>query len=338
MAAGFKQATVNASDVPATQTNFPVYVDIDRMGVTTQAEADSIRVYSDSGKTTELAREIVSDAEMWVKVPSLTSSFTIYVDWDGTSSDYAVTDTYGRNNVWSNYMIVSHDAGTTNSTGGASGTANGGVTVGGATGHIGSATDFDGSNDTISFADASYSADESTSNMSFSAWVQADTIPGTTTGIFSRFNAGTDYIWFLGAKSSNSTASATVVTSGGNTNCEYVTGDTLETDGSWNFVALNFDGTGTLYIDAGLVVTGSTINGTTSNVNSDIYIGDIPRYTNAEFDGAISEVRHTNTALDGNWITTEWNNQQGESTFWGTWSDVSAGGAANNAIFAFGGM
>ena len=108
MAAGFKTATVNASDVPSTQTNFPAYVDLSRLGITTQAEADSVRVYADSGKTTEWAREIVSATEMHVKIPSLTSTTAIYVDWDGVSSDYAVTDTYGRNAVWTGYKAVHH--------------------------------------------------------------------------------------------------------------------------------------------------------------------------------------------------------------------------------------
>ena len=44
MAAGFKTATVNASDVPSTQTNFPSYVDLSRLGITTLAEAESVRV------------------------------------------------------------------------------------------------------------------------------------------------------------------------------------------------------------------------------------------------------------------------------------------------------
>jgi hypothetical protein len=111
MSTGFKSATVASGDVPDTQSNFPVYVDLKRMNGGTSlsaADAASIRVYSDSGKTTELAREIVSVDEMHVKVTSLTNTFTIYVDWDGSSADYAVTDTYGRNAVWSDYRAVYH--------------------------------------------------------------------------------------------------------------------------------------------------------------------------------------------------------------------------------------
>jgi hypothetical protein len=47
MAAGFKKATVRAADVPSTLTNFPTYVDLDRLGITTLAEAQSVRVYAD---------------------------------------------------------------------------------------------------------------------------------------------------------------------------------------------------------------------------------------------------------------------------------------------------
>jgi len=108
MASGFKQATVNASDVPATLTNYPAYVALSRLGITTLAEAQSVRCYSDSAKTTELAREIVSVTEMHVKVSSLTSTFVLYVDWDGARADYAATDTYGRNAVWSDYAFVFH--------------------------------------------------------------------------------------------------------------------------------------------------------------------------------------------------------------------------------------
>ncbi len=114
MATGFKTATVNASSVPATATNFPSYVDLSRLGITTLAEAQSVRVYAESGKTTEWAREIVSVSEMHVKVPSLTSTVAMYVDWDGVRADYAVTDTYGRNAVWSDYAAVYHLEGNSN--------------------------------------------------------------------------------------------------------------------------------------------------------------------------------------------------------------------------------
>src|SRR6056297_2303141 len=112
-----KTATVNASDVAATLTNFPAYVDLSRVGITTLAEAESVRVYSDAAKTTELAREIVSASEMHVLIPSLTTSTQIWVDFDGVRSDYAVGATYGAEAVWSTFEGVWHLQDTTDSTG-----------------------------------------------------------------------------------------------------------------------------------------------------------------------------------------------------------------------------
>jgi hypothetical protein len=148
MAAGFKYATVNASDVPATQTNFPAYVDLSRLGITTLAEAQSVRVYAESSKTTEWAREIVSATEMHVKVPSLTSTVEIYVDWDGVRADYAVGDTYGRNAVWSDYAAVYHMDSLTTDYSGNSKTLTNTNSVANATGKIGQAADFGTSNTT----------------------------------------------------------------------------------------------------------------------------------------------------------------------------------------------
>ena len=169
MAAGFKKATVRAADVPSTQTDFPSYVDLDRIGVTTLAEAQSIRVYADEAKTVEWAREIVSATEMHVKVPSLTSTVDIYVDWDGVRSDYAVGATYGRNAVWVDYEFVSHDGGGTDSTGNHSTTAEGGVTSGGITGKIGVGTSYDGSNDGF---DTGYDSFNPRNNFTMSVWTR----------------------------------------------------------------------------------------------------------------------------------------------------------------------
>jgi hypothetical protein len=38
--------------------------------------------------------------ELWCKVGSMTSSTQVWITVDGTSADYAVTATYGRNAVW----------------------------------------------------------------------------------------------------------------------------------------------------------------------------------------------------------------------------------------------
>lgn len=87
-----------------------------------------IRLYLSDG-TTEIAREVVScdpiseTAEMYCLIPTVTSGLSgtddtvIQIHGDGTSDDYAVTATYGRNAVWADYEIATHDGGQTDSTG-----------------------------------------------------------------------------------------------------------------------------------------------------------------------------------------------------------------------------
>jgi hypothetical protein len=71
-----KTATVASAKVAATLSNFPVYINLSRVkgSAMTQAEADSVRIYTDSAKTTEIAREIVSVSECHAKIPSLTTT------------------------------------------------------------------------------------------------------------------------------------------------------------------------------------------------------------------------------------------------------------------------
>jgi len=103
----FYSATVTGAKVAATLTDFPAYVDLSSLSLSS-AQAASIRVYSDAAKTTELAREVVSTTQLHVLIPSLTTTTVIYLDIDGSSADYAVDDTYGRNAVWADYVFVGH--------------------------------------------------------------------------------------------------------------------------------------------------------------------------------------------------------------------------------------
>ena len=112
-------ATVQSGKVSGTNSNFPAYVDLSKLPAdfwdTVSNGGGDIRVYTDSGLTTEIAREVVScntstdKGELWCKVGSMTSSTELYIKVDGTSSDYAVDATYGAQNTWnSDYVGVYH--------------------------------------------------------------------------------------------------------------------------------------------------------------------------------------------------------------------------------------
>lgn len=327
MAAAFKSATVNASSVPSTQSNFPSYVDLSRIGITTLAEAQSVRVYSDSGKTTELAREIVSATEMHVKVPSLTSTTTIYVDYDGVRSDYAATDTYGRNAVWSDYWAVYHmvnGAVYENATGGPDGSV-GGLLDGSVaaptttTGYIGDGLDFSTRltkrgfstnvvydlNNATKFSNARwtvqgwFNTNESYSGSGYIFAFDDQVLNGVLMGSTSKLRA------VMG--------NGTAVSSSGNYN-----------DGSWHQFHFIKDAntSGYLKINGGSESLAITA-GSTYNQADKPAIGLVDRATAVAFYGDyLDEVRVMQTAVSNDWITTEYNNQSAESTFWGTWSDV----------------
>ena len=136
-----------------------------------------IRLFK-SDDTTELPREVVSfsvsaeTGEIHYRYAGTLSSSVdtdIHVYADGSSSDYAVGATYGRNAVWVDYEFVSHDGGGTDSTGNHSTTAEGGVTSGGITGEIGVGTSYDGSNDGF---DTGYDSFNPRNNFTMSVWTR----------------------------------------------------------------------------------------------------------------------------------------------------------------------
>jgi hypothetical protein len=329
MAAGFKTAQVNASDVPATQTNFPAYVDLSRLGITTLAEAESVRVYADSAKTTEWAREIVSATEMHVKVPSLTSTVAMYVDWDGVRADYATTDTYGRNAVWSDYAFVFHmENDGTDSTGGGTATATGTVTFPSGSPMGESSDTSDSANNYLqgggNFADGT--ADKSISmwavsdNRTKRAWYVDTSDITFDSGTFFRralgFYQDASTLYFygyggdpsLGSMPSNGTNFHAVATYNNSTPIlrTYLNGAAQGTDSN-TFNHLQNSGGVRLHIR-----------------NMDL--------ANSRLDGRLNDVRGYNGVYSANWITTEYNNQSDEAGFWGTWSTV---GGKRGAIAAF---
>lgn len=113
--------TIPAANVPSDLTDYisladtaDWYLVVSFSGTAANGGGD-IRIFESDG-VTELAREVVSYdsstgvGEVWFKIPFLSSStdnvFQIHVD--GVSADYAVTATYGRNAVWSDYVGVWH--------------------------------------------------------------------------------------------------------------------------------------------------------------------------------------------------------------------------------------
>ena len=109
---------VQSSQVTADLTDFVVGIDLSLAPAgfwsAVQNGGGDIRVFK-SGGVTELARDVVScdtatdTGWVWVRFTGTLSSSvntTIEIHADGTSADYAVDATHGRNNVWLDYQAV----------------------------------------------------------------------------------------------------------------------------------------------------------------------------------------------------------------------------------------
>ena len=294
-----------------------------------------IRLFK-SDDSTELAREIVSfsvsaeTGEIHYKYSGTLSSSVdtdIHVYADGSSSDYATTATYGAEAVWGGYALVSHNGGAEDSTGNNSFSSFGGVTSGGVTGKIGDATSYDGLNDYIKTT-----GNVAVDNLTLSVWVKTNSSKnfggivcvesGVVTSMFQFVTSDTGDIQFqsgdgeadmktwLGDSFNNNVWRHSVITIG--------SGDTDP--------LMYLDGTGT---SVNLRVPAYQIDPTNyafSSLNKPLLFG--AERTKGVF-GVFSmgEVRLRDSVQTANWITTEYNNQNDEAAFWGTWTDAGGGGS-----------
>lgn len=140
--------------VTGSHTDFVALIKYDDLTASMLSSIDNgggdLRFSSDAAGTTQLACEVVefdtvgNSVQVWVKVPSAATGNKFYIWGDNTGdSQPAVTDTYGRNAVWSDYDAVFHflsGSRTVDSTGNYSITETGTVTS--ITGQIGDGVGF----------------------------------------------------------------------------------------------------------------------------------------------------------------------------------------------------
>lgn len=331
--------TIDYTKVGASLTDFPVLITKDMLP-SEMFDADGaypalngggdIRFSSDSAGATQLACQIVSfvtdnnpangSAEIWVKVPSVSSSAnTVIYVWYNKSgeSQPARTDTYGSDNVWnSNYKGVYHMNETSGNALDSTSLQNDltdNNTVGTATGKIGKGRDFISAN--TEYFNRDNDTDHGFSN-NFS--VQA----------IVNFDALNSYEWIVEKSVDGSpTASMNYRLFKDNAN-KIAWGD----DGSTDILSASAVSNSTFYIVHGikssstglrLYVNGSLSNNNASRTTSrtpdssaDLQVGR-RNYTgsNLPMNGVIDEVRLVGAVLSDGWISTEYNNWNSPSTF-----------------------
>lgn len=317
----YSPISINAAQVPSTQTDFPVLVSqtdarfktTGNGGHVANSSGFDIRPYSDAALTTALSYELerynASSGEviMWVKVASLSSSTTpIYLGYGDTNlnSDGSSTATWSNNfrGVWhlkdgSTLTLTDSTSGGFTLTNNNTATATTGQ-IDGAVSIVRTSTQFL-SNATIGLGTA----------VTYSCWVNPTTFPADNPGIMCTRGATGYCLMYISS-------------AGGNLSIQVkATADVSKlgfatlTTGSWQHVALTYDSSAGLYGYRN--ATQSTNAAANGNLNTDPTTINIGRdsFGPHYYDGLIDEPRIANVARSADWITTEYNNQNDLTAF-----------------------
>ena len=288
-----------------------------------------IRLFK-SDDTTELAREIVSfsvsaeTGEIHYKYSGTLSSSVdtdIHVYADGSSADYAVTATYGRNNVWDDYEVVLHLKETSGSIAVNSVGSNNFSYVGSLPNY--SATlplggqNLDGAGDWMQKIGTIFAGDQDP--LTYQMWLNLDNLSG---------DYGQNALIGEGKNGINQTRNYLYV--GESTEevlyDQYPPSDNTVSSSGYSFaintnILLHFtksSNTSTFFKNGSSVSSGTHSETYSGGTPDKTFIGavDVVSTRERELDGDIGEVRIKTTALPANYITTEYNNQNSYSTFY----------------------
>ena len=316
-----KLITLNRSQVPSTQTNFPVLISITDTDLRDRAQADGDDIVFIDSNGNKLNHEI----------EQYTAGTGALVAWINVTSLSSVSDTeiymyYGNNGcsnqqnaagVWPGYTMVYHfkePAGTSgagsvsDSTGKTSGTPSAGISFG-QSGKIGTTADFSAgtgigcgtlgailltAETTISFwiysNNVALPARQNPFNQAYGGW---GTMTLETNGVIS---------WFFGNNGGD-----------GNTYGSHQSSVSTVTAGSWIYITAVRNPTGRTYTwyKNGNYLTGSTYAAGYPVIANQVFtIGD--GYV-SPLNGKLDEFRVSTVAESANWIKTSYNNQNNAS-------------------------
>lgn len=310
-------------------SNFPVLVTHthvpDEAWKHINVDGSDIRFSSDEVGVTELAFEIVKidttakELECWVKVTSVSGTVnTNFYLWFGNKSAtaYGATDTYGRNNVWTNYQAVYHFESLLTDSKGANDLTNNN-TVGQATSKINQGANVTSGN-TRSLSTTN-TLSISTGACTFQVFAKMNTEIAGAEQFFSEHNNDSGFVRYsmsyeynggtrrIRYSRANSGISAVSIYHNGN----------LGTS-TYNMIAMTQDGTNLRGYFNGAVVAGPTAaTGTGSTTHSQGF-RILNRQASAQDQGILAnqdEMRVASTALSTDYLLSDYRNQNAPNTF-----------------------
>ncbi len=334
-----KSITVNAAQVPSTQTNFPVDVDLTQTGLkstgngghVTNANGYDIYFYSTADCTTtrlpaerEIYTATTGKYTGWVNVSSISNGSVIYACYGDSSisTDPNLNGTFGATSVWdANFKGVWHvpdgtSLSVSDSTGLNTATNHGAQPVAGkidgGSGHTSGSSQY---------IDLGSGAVDIGGSITFEQWINASTLTNVGSSVFpvslsnidGSAQNGYEIILSTGPKVYiQLVKSGSVLFAGSNSNVSANT---------WYHVVGTYDGTtGKLYVNGvqqTATISAANALGVSSQATS------IGRRITNYWDGTIDETRISNIARSANWITTEYNNQSATSTFYTVGAETS---------------
>jgi len=309
----YTDETSNGNDLTASGS--PVFTTSSAFKTT----AGDVRIFKSDG-TTELAREVLKDAvvnngdgtgtgELHFKYTGTLSSSVdteVQIHADGTSADYATTDTYGAENVWAtnNKLTLHMEGNSTDSTSSSNDGTDTAITY--AAGKIEDSASFNGSTSTISAGnDTSL---QFSGDFTASTWFKMPTDASNRTLIDKETFGGSGNWsgWDILKKTDNILRFEVLNT--GSTGTAVNSNSTIPND-VWTLVhAVKESGTLKMYINGSLQ---------TDTKSATMQTDTATNLTLGTIDGELDETRiYNGTALSADWITTEYNNQNSPSTFY----------------------
>lgn len=327
------KVTIQSSQVEADLTDFPIYVDLSDFPAdffnNVNSDGSDIRVTRSDG-TTECPIDLVfittgsSIGELHFKSNSILGAsnvdFYVYCGNSGASA-YGATDTYGRNNVWTDYEAVYHlqeDPDVTDmldSTGnGHTGFVQAGMSASNVTdGKLGGkGLVFGGaSNERVQISDDT--GFDWGSALCVTAWGQTASLAADGT-IFSKNGGGTSepLLWFDAGTNDFTVACHIGSFYNGSSGGSYTT----RSINTWYYMAGKYDGSALqMRINKTNNYNNSAPSGTVTGTTAALGIGG--QYDNARLlNGKVDEVRVSLTAFSDNRLDTEYNNQNDTSAFY----------------------